>query len=187
VNGDYDQLAGSTLEIEITDLANFDAVDVTGTADLAGLVSVMLDPSFTLAAGNSFQILTAANLIDSGIALALGGDNDQFTLDVNTSTGIVSLLSNLAGLLGDYNGDDTIDAADYTAWRDAMTAGATSLPNDPTPGTVDESDFLYWRAHFGESLGSGSGQGSAGTVPEPGSLMLMLAAVFALVSWQRRS
>ena len=61
-------------------------------------------------------------------------------------------------LLGDYNGNDTIDAADYTAWRDALTAGATELLNDPTPGTVDESDFLYWRDHFGESLGSSGGR-----------------------------
>jgi hypothetical protein len=39
------------------------------------------------------------------------------------------------------------------------------LPNDPTPGVVDESDFLYWRAHFGESLGAGSG---AAASQEPG-------------------
>jgi hypothetical protein len=176
VNGDYDQLAGSTLEIEISSLLNFDAVDITGTADLAGLVSVLLDPSFTLAAGNSFQILTAATLLDSGIALALGGDNDLFTLDVDTNTGIVTLLSAAAGLAGDYNDNGTIDAADYTAWRDAVTAGATSLTNDPTPGTVDESDFTYWRAHFGETLGSGSGQAS-GAVPEPTSLVLMVLGV----------
>ena len=49
---------------------------------------------------------------------------------------------------GDYNSNGIVDAADYTTWRDAMTAGATSLPNDPTPGTVDESDFLYWRGSF---------------------------------------
>ena len=55
--------------------------------------------------------------------------------------------------LGDYNGNGVIDAADYTTWRDAMTAGATSLLNDPTPGTVDESDYMYWRENFGAVLG----------------------------------
>jgi hypothetical protein len=53
-------------------------------------------------------------------------------------------------LLGDYNENGVVDAADYTVWRDTLTAGGTELPNDPTPGTVDESDFLYWRSHFGE-------------------------------------
>ena len=66
-----------------------------------------------------------------------------------------------AGLLGDYNENNEVDAADYTAWRDTLTAGSTTLANDPTPGTVDESDFLYWRTHFGETLGNGAGAGAA--------------------------
>jgi hypothetical protein len=94
----------------------------------------------------------------------------------------------VSALLGDYNGNDTIDAADYTAWRDAMTAGATSLPNDATPGTVDESDFTYWRAHFGETLGSGAGAGaSAAAVPEPASIALLLLAAPALALRRRKA
>lgn len=82
--------------------------------------------------------------------------------------------------LGDYNENGTVDAADYTAWRDAMTAGSTSLPSDPSPGVVDESDFLYWRAHFGETLGAGSGAGGLGDVigvPEPSTMFLALGLV----------
>jgi hypothetical protein len=83
------------------------------------------------------------------------------------------------GLNGDYNGNDEIDAADYTVWRDALTAGATSLTNDPTPGTVDESDFLYWRAHYGESLGSGAGGPALASIPEPTSLApLLVGGIF---------
>jgi hypothetical protein len=37
-----------------------------------------------------------------------------------------------AGLAGDYNENDVIDAADYVVWRDAMTAGLTSL-SQPRP------------------------------------------------------
>jgi PEP-CTERM motif len=62
-----------------------------------------------------------------------------------------------------------------------MTTGATSLPNDPTPGSVDENDFLYWRAHFGQSVGSGAGSASAlsfaTAVPEPSSYALALLAI----------
>jgi len=90
------------------------------------------------------------------------------------------------GLPGDYNGNDTIDAADYTVWRDALTASSTSLLNDPTPGTVNENDFLYWRSHFGESLslGGGSGvsrRGALTAVPEPSTAVLLLSAIAALV------
>jgi hypothetical protein len=90
------------------------------------------------------------------------------------------------GLLGDYNGNDEIDAADYTVWRDAMTAGSTSLANDPTPGTVDESDFIYWRDHFGTVLGGGSAAGvGAAVVPEPSSLALLSFLAVSLLCWAR--
>ena len=88
------------------------------------------------------------------------------------------------GLAGDYNGNDEIDAADYTVWRDAMTAGATDLLNDSTPGTVDESDFVYWRDNFGDMLGSGAGSGTA-VIPEPGSGLLLLVGGL-LLSVERR-
>ena len=64
-------------------------------------------------------------------------------------------------LLGDYNENGKVDGADYSVWHDTLEAAGTFLPNDPTPGVVDESDFQYWRAHFGETLGAGSGAGQA--------------------------
>jgi hypothetical protein len=90
-------------------------------------------------------------------------------------------------LLGDYNGNGKIDAADYPVWRNALTAG-TSLDNDPTPGTVDDGDFTYWRDHFGETLGGGAGAGAAAAVPEPSTLLLALAACLSLakVAMRRR-
>jgi hypothetical protein len=104
-----------------------------------------------------------------------------------------SLVSGAA--LGDYNNNGVVDAADYTTWRDALTAGATELTNDSTPGVVDESDFVFWRDNFGAvggpapelefrpgsifldtsamAPGAGGGSGSA-AVPEPGTGVLML-------------
>ena len=94
------------------------------------------------------------------------------------------LTSVSSGLDGDYNNNGIIDAADYTTWRDAMTAGTGDLTNDPTPGTVDETDFAYWREHFGEGAGGGAGAASA-AVPEPTSALLALLAV-GLVGLLRR-
>ena len=98
-----------------------------------------------------------------------------------TQVSVEAMLS----LLGDYNGNDEIDAADYTVWRDTMTAGGTVLANDPTPGVVDESDFVYWREHFGEVLGSGSGAQASFAVPEPASIVFGLMALAAAVLLRR--
>jgi hypothetical protein len=74
-------------------------------------------------------------------------------------------------LFGDYNGDGTVDAADYVAWR-------------KTDGT--QYGYNSWRAYFGETIGSGAGNDSTASsgVPEPASLALFLLA--ASISMTRR-
>ena len=62
---------------------------------------------------------------------------------------------------GDFNGDGTVDAIDYTIWRDG-------LGDDYT-----EDDYQVWKTNFGATL-SGSGSTSSMSVPEPGSLALWL-------------
>jgi hypothetical protein len=88
------------------------------------------------------------------------------------------------GLLGDYNDNGVVDAADYTVWRDAKESGGVLL-NDPTPGVIDDSDYVYWRSHFGESLDGGAGSEGA-TVPEPASLGLLMMALVAGAARIRR-
>jgi hypothetical protein len=137
--------------------------------------------------------------IGTGIALTLAAQSFSAsiadpgsTLDLRILMTVQTLeeiafdsISVTAALLGDYNENDTIDAADYTVWRDALTAGATSLANDPTPGTVDESDFVYWRDHYGGSQGSGAG--SAAAVPEPNTLaLLFLGSLLTLAVGRRK-
>jgi hypothetical protein len=90
-----------------------------------------------------------------------------------------------APLYGDYNNNGRVDAADYTLWRDRLNTSAT-LPNDETLGTVSESDYAVWKAHFGESDGSGAGNGATQTfaVPELSTLLLGVLA-FGLISGAR--
>ena len=66
----------------------------------------------------------------------------------------------LPGVPGDYNQNGTVDAADYTVWRDHLGQTFTLTNENPaaaTPGVVDAEDYAFWKSHFGESLGSGSG------------------------------
>jgi hypothetical protein len=59
-------------------------------------------------------------------------------------------------VLGDYNGNGAVDAADYVLWRDGG-----SLQNEvETIGTTTPEDYDAWRARFG-SAGGGGGTVSA--------------------------
>ena len=65
-----------------------------------------------------------------------------------------------------------MDAADYTIWKNAF--GTTNAAADGNGnGIVDAGDYTVWRDQLGQSAGSGS----ASPVPEPSSILLLIAAV----------
>ena len=84
-------------------------------------------------------------------------------------------------LVGDYNDDGTVDAADYTVWR--KNVGQSSLPNrDPmNVGAVGQADFNSWRIHFGQSAGTGS----HASIPEPAATVYAILLV-AIILGRRR-
>ncbi|HEY4233155.1 MAG TPA: hypothetical protein VGM76_07000 [Lacipirellulaceae bacterium] len=78
---------------------------------------------------------------------------------------------------GDYNGNHTVDAADYTVWRDTLSqtipAGSGADGNDS--GAVDAADYSVWMSQFGKAFpGTGSGAAQSSAVPEPTALSLAL-------------
>jgi hypothetical protein len=115
------------------------------------------------------RLASTSHLIDLGVDVGLPFNGSAPDLGWLETAAVVPVL------YGDYNGDEMVDAADYTVWRDAMDGNAT-LPNDTTPGSVGPEDFDVWKAHFGESL-SGSGAQSASAIPEPASLVLLVTAL----------
>ena len=145
-----------------TGVLSADLAAAAGSLSLDGGDSQGFTVTFDTASLGTFSATYTLMVSDEDLAGAL---SDELTLTV---------MGQIVGggpLLGDYNGNDAIDAADYTVWRDALEAAETDLLNDPTPGTVDESDFTYWRDHFGETAGSGAGAGSAAAVPEPSAFL----------------
>lgn len=66
---------------------------------------------------------------------------------------------------GDFNGDGTINAADYVVWRKGL--GTTHTQND----------YNIWRAHFGQTTGSGVGTSPNAAIPEPRTLVMFVAAL----------
>jgi hypothetical protein len=69
----------------------------------------------------------------------------------------------------DYDGNGTVDAADYVLWRNGGP-----LQNDPTPG-VQPNDYDRWRAGFGRTAGVGASAGSASSSSPPASTLIHTA------------
>jgi hypothetical protein len=86
----------------------------------------------------------------------------------------------IPSLLGDYNANGTVDAADYVVWRHATSVNADlpiaqriSLPNafgDPHPAS--DLDYLVWKGQFGSTVPL-TATNVARTVPEPSTLVLL--------------
>lgn len=75
-------------------------------------------------------------------------------------------------LPGDFNGNGTVDAADYTVWRDGLGS------------TYTQAHYTEWKNHFGQSAGSAA-SAAATTVPEPAGFVLAIGGMFAFLA--RRS
>jgi hypothetical protein len=85
----------------------------------------------------------------------------------------IAIQPTIAALVGDYNANEVVDAADYVVYR--KNEGTTNtLPNDPLGGTIGPDQYTQWRANFGKVPGSGL---TAGTVPEPTTLTLFVIAL----------
>ncbi|WP_146402016.1 hypothetical protein [Pseudobythopirellula maris] len=98
---------------------------------------------------------------------------DDFSLTV--STGV---------LAGDYNNNGTVDAADFTVWRDNLDT-AFALPNETvTLGSVTIEDYNEWVSHFGDTS---PGLASASGVPEPTAAVLALVGLLAFAGSCRRA
>ena len=108
------------------------------------------------------QINLVANYLSSEYAL-------PFAYETN-------LLSAQSALVGDYNHDGVVDAADYVVWRKT--------------GINGQQGFNDWRSNFGKSVPSFGlsvpGEGAIAQVPEP-SAWVAIAIGMSLLSMCRKS
>ncbi len=127
------------------------------------------------------RIVESLSLVDSDYSdpqITPFNDAGQLVFLARFANSAALLLYSPSGILGDYNGDSVVDAADYTVWRDHLNT-STNLPNDETPGFVDASDYSVWKSHFGQSAGGGSIVSlHTQNVPEPSGDLLILASLF---------
>jgi hypothetical protein len=174
VNGDGQFVGGS-------------AVYVPVVSPVIAASNVYTNVSFTLNQGTQdvdADVRPQDRVFSNGLSLLwqINYHNGGFGFDAGNIVSIdnvkIEFLGAVSeGLLGDYNGNNVIDAADYTAWRNAFETGGTLMNQAETPEVVDQADYDYWKEHFGETP---AGAGSASVVPEPAAACMAFAA---LVGW----
>jgi autotransporter-associated beta strand protein len=180
VNGNVTMGENSHFAVELQGAAA-DRLAITGNLDLTALGNSLdvidlglsgtswVIATYTGTLTGTFESITSGYMIDYGAL-----NNSQITLSI------------VAGVAGDFNDDNVVDAADYVTWRKNQNTN-NPLPNDNGLGTpIGTAHYDLWRTHFGQTGGAGSGSAAGGAVPEPASWLLASLALIGCAARSRR-
>jgi hypothetical protein len=185
--------ASASVDIELGGLAagtQHDKVAVNGALALGGALNVTLVNYFAPQAGNTFDILDWGSLsgtFDTVQLPALAAGLTWNTSQLYT-TGVLSVAA--AVLLGDYNHNGAVDAADYVLWRKTLGQSGSGLAADGNGnGQIDPGDYNVWRTNFGRRIAPGAATGtvSVDSVPEPASLLLLVSCLITALNIRGRA
>jgi hypothetical protein len=129
----------------------------------------LLDDSPTAAPGAYgffARFLVAPYQNPDPILVVLNNGLNEATL-LTAARAINAAASDAAPLAGDFNGDGTVDAADYVVWR----KGA-AVPNTP-------QNYDLWRTNFARTGGAGAAVSAIVNVPEPSGIVLVIGTMLA--------
>ena len=147
----------------------------------SGTQTLALSPGQSFLLGDLFDNVGGSR--DLELEFILAGDSAE-------RLGVVVYDTVSANVLGDYNGNGVVDAADYTRWRDNLGAPAGSLSNrnPANSGPISMADYTYWKSRFGAISGAGLGGVAlaATSVPEPSAWWLGAVGCAAAGSSCRR-
>ncbi len=197
---------GIEKSIENADINFNPAADITAdglinTNDLLAMGQILLDESVGSVVLDEYAsaLIRHADLDDSGttnsadlelLYTEVGTSSTEYDLNhdgiVNGADAQLLVLELVRTMPGDYNLDGTVNAADYTVWRDSLGNGNLVADGD-FDGDVDADDYQMWATSYGfvrSGISSSSFLQSSVSVPEPTSLMLL--ATFTLCFGTRR-
>ena len=130
--------------------------------------------SYANGAGNA--AIQAAGTGGKGSLVMLGFPFETITTAANRAA-VIDRVFDFFGLApppppnADFNGDGTVDAADYTVWRDSL--GASVTPGEQGDANYDgqvDADYAIWKQQFGTSPGAGGGAGAGDAAVESSSI-----------------
>lgn len=120
---------------------------------------------------------SVSSMLFGDLSSTIGGNIDVEFIRLGLPLGLA--------LTGDYNSDGTVDAIDYTVWRNMVGQMGPGLAADGNgDGEVDAADYDIWKQHYGETA-AGTGMGGLGAtepVPEPSGLVLVFAGAVSTLA-----
>ena len=139
---------------------------------------------------NSWTTPTQNLVVGPDGTINFNGFWGDFTLTINGQSVPLTLSKgtkqySLILAAGDYDGDHTVTAADYTLWRKALGSNTDLRADGNGNGVIDEADFTIWRSNFGNIYSIGTGL--AAEVPEPSTLAITAIGFGAMLARHRRS
>jgi alpha-tubulin suppressor-like RCC1 family protein len=148
-----------------------DQLDVLGALMLGGSLDVSLIGGFVPTLGQTFDLLdwgsvsgAFANVSLPALANGLRWDRSQLYTK--------GMLSVAPAYEADFDEDGDVDGDDLVQWQGDF--GANDFSDADDDGDSDGADFLTWQ----RQVGSGATvNGAVANVPEPGGIMLALAAM----------
>ena len=160
ITGDLSNLKDATIAIDLFAGGN-DMIDVSRNAFLDGTLQVSLDPNFSPTLGQQFTLFTFGDFVELDFAtleLPLGFDWNLFV--DNLADSVVLEATAITAIPGDFDNDLMVDSQDLSLWEGEYNVNFNGL------------DFLAWQ----ENYGFGSLQAAVSSVPEPGTIGLLLLA-----------
>jgi hypothetical protein len=106
--------------------------------------------------------------------------NDEVAIIPPGGTGFPQFLT--PTLPGDYNDDGTVNAADYTVWRNTVHSTTNWAADGNGDRAVDRDDYIIWKNNYGSS---GAATIASPAIPEPVSLVLFVGGLAAIATRRR--
>ena len=182
---DFQQSSSGSLEIEIMGLAlnQFDRLNLTQSAVIAGELDLSLLGGFAPTLGNTFNFL--------GATFGASGAFDNIVQPPTMPAGLEFIVNdfgtfwqlevvNSVMFTADFDMDGDVDAGDLAQWEgDYGVNGNSDADGD---GDSDGNDFLAWQEQFGSGLPRIAGPAA---MPEPSTLVMASLAALALIRPKR--
>ena len=177
VSHDYTQTLQGSLAVELAS-GSFGSLNVKGAAMVGGSLDVTLDGSFAPAAGDVFEIISAASVSGQFATANLPGLTSGLAWHLTYNPTDISLAVLYSA---DFNADGTVDAFDLSKWQTGygMTSGTQADGDADGDGDVDGADYMMWQRQFGSSSLLES---LATNVPEPHAIQLIASLMLITAS-----
>jgi T5SS/PEP-CTERM-associated repeat protein len=187
IDGDYEQLAGSTMAIEVagTEPGQFDVLKVTGNVTLGGMLAIEFTDGFAPQEGDAFELLNVGGTLSGKFEhVQVSGvlEGWQFTTAMESSTlQLISTSDAVLSIPGDYNNNGQVEQGDLDLvllhWGQDGAAPPQGWKHDLPTGLIDQAELDSVLLNWGRV--ASVAQSSAGAIPEPGTALLLVCCVAA--------